>query len=238
MERFTITKERLEREKQSQAERKYSKSNDSSIVDGEGSRSMENDAMLAAKLQAELNGRFLRDSKKKRRKAQTGSVQKKTRKVTEGIRKNPFHAELQLSPVLADILGHRQLSRPQVVREIWAYIRKYDLQNPENKKEIICDDKFRKIFGEKTDIFSMNRLLKPHLFKADEVVSNSQVYDKRDVVEHSVKGEEIGNENDAINGEESEISQTEVLSQPGMTESDLEAQALEAAIGGGTDDEL
>jgi upstream activation factor subunit UAF30 len=174
--------------------------------------------MLAAKLQAELNGRFLRDSKKKRRRTQTGVVQKKTRKVTDGVRKNPFHAELQLSPVLADILGFKQLSRPQVVREIWVYIRKHNLQNPENKREIICDEKFRQIFGEKTDIFHMNKLLKPHLYKADEVVGGGELDDQ------------------AVD-EDAELPQSEPPSQQEPTESDLEAQALEAALEEGQDDD-
>lgn len=53
-----------------------------------------------------------------------------------------------------------RLSRPQVVKKLWEYIRQHELQNPSNKKEIICDDALRAVFAvDKIDMFRMNKVL-------------------------------------------------------------------------------
>lgn len=53
-----------------------------------------------------------------------------------------------------------KLSRPQTVKKLWDYIRRNNLQNPDNRKEIICDDKFRALFNvDKIDMFAMNKQL-------------------------------------------------------------------------------
>lgn len=54
-------------------------------------------------------------------------------------------AEYMLSDTLADLTGTRSLSRPQVVKQLWVYIKAKSLQNPNNKREILCDDKVRNI---------------------------------------------------------------------------------------------
>jgi hypothetical protein len=41
----------------------------------------------------------------------------------------------------------RALSHTQVVKQLWAYIKANDLQNPSKKTEIIPDDKMKKVFG-------------------------------------------------------------------------------------------
>jgi chromatin remodeling complex protein RSC6 len=65
---------------------------------------------------------------------------------------------------LAAITGSDPLPRSQVVSKMWDYIRTNKLQNPENKREIVADDKLRKIFGEdRTSMFAMNKHLSRHL---------------------------------------------------------------------------
>ncbi|OQS06877.1 hypothetical protein THRCLA_01092 [Thraustotheca clavata] len=74
-----------------------------------------------------------------------------------------INAPLMLSKELTEILGESTLSRPQVVKRLWAYIKENELQNPENKQEIMCNDRLTALFGEdKVTMFSMNKLLKPH----------------------------------------------------------------------------
>jgi upstream activation factor subunit UAF30 len=52
------------------------------------------------------------------------------------------------------------LSRPQVVKHLWVYIKDRELQNPDNKREILCDPSFKAVFGvEKIDMFRMNKVL-------------------------------------------------------------------------------
>jgi chromatin remodeling complex protein RSC6 len=47
---------------------------------------------------------------------------------------------------------------------MWDYIRKNNLQNPENKREIVADDTLRKVFGkDRATMFEMNKLLSNHL---------------------------------------------------------------------------
>lgn len=71
---------------------------------------------------------------------------------------------LQPSSELGAIVGDKQLSRADVVSKMWEYIKKNNLQNPENKREILADGKLEKIFGKKkVTMFEMNKLISPHL---------------------------------------------------------------------------
>jgi chromatin remodeling complex protein RSC6 len=65
---------------------------------------------------------------------------------------------------LAAITGSDPLPRSQVVSKMWDYIRANKLQNPENKREILADDKLKKVFGtDRCSMFEMNKHLSRHL---------------------------------------------------------------------------
>ena len=65
---------------------------------------------------------------------------------------------------LAAITGSAPLPRSEVVSKVWDHIRKNNLQNPENKREIVADDKLKKIFGkDRCTMFEMNKHLSKHL---------------------------------------------------------------------------
>jgi chromatin remodeling complex protein RSC6 len=65
---------------------------------------------------------------------------------------------------LAAITGSDPLPRSQVVSKMWDYIRSNKLQNPNNKREIVADDKLKKIFGtDRCSMFEMNKHLSRHL---------------------------------------------------------------------------
>jgi hypothetical protein len=52
----------------------------------------------------------------------------------------------------------------QIVKQLWQYIRKNNLQDPSNKRKIICDDALRVVFEtDCTDMFKMNKLLAKHI---------------------------------------------------------------------------
>lgn len=52
----------------------------------------------------------------------------------------------------------------QIVKQLWAYIRKNNLQDPNNKRKIICNDELRLVFEtDCTDMFKMNKLLAKHI---------------------------------------------------------------------------
>jgi chromatin remodeling complex protein RSC6 len=65
---------------------------------------------------------------------------------------------------LAAIVGKDPLPRSQVVSKVWEHIRNNNLQNPQNKREILADDKLKKVFGtDKCSMFEMNKHLSRHL---------------------------------------------------------------------------
>ncbi|MGJ3262585.1 MAG: SWIB/MDM2 domain-containing protein [Salinarimonas sp.] len=68
------------------------------------------------------------------------------------------------SPELAAVVGSDPLPRPEVVSKVWEYIKKHDLQNPQNKREIIADEKLQPVFGkDRVTMFEMNKHLSRHL---------------------------------------------------------------------------
>jgi upstream activation factor subunit UAF30 len=71
---------------------------------------------------------------------------------------------LQPSPELAEIVGKDVLPRGQVVSKVWEYIRKHNLQNPADKRQIVADAKLKKVFGvDQCSMFEMNKHLARHL---------------------------------------------------------------------------
>ena len=84
---------------------------------------------------------------------------------TSGKKANPALTKpLQPSNELAAVVGSSPLSRPDVVSRMWDYIKKNNLQNPENKREILADAKLEPIFGaKKVTMFEMNKHLAQHL---------------------------------------------------------------------------
>jgi chromatin remodeling complex protein RSC6 len=72
---------------------------------------------------------------------------------------------LQPSSELAAVVGSSPLPRTEVVSKVWEYIKANNLQNPENKREILADDKLQAVFGGKSKVsmFEMNKHFAQHL---------------------------------------------------------------------------
>jgi chromatin remodeling complex protein RSC6 len=71
---------------------------------------------------------------------------------------------MNLSAELQEVIGKGPLSRGEVVKKIWEYIKKHDLQNPKNKRNIFADEKLRPIFGkDEVTMFEMTKLVSGHL---------------------------------------------------------------------------
>ncbi|KAI9843207.1 MAG: hypothetical protein M1837_006569 [Sclerophora amabilis] len=152
--------------------------------------SLDADAQFAAKLQAEENSRARptrlgvtkkpSSAKKKRSPIKTKSKVKvdEDSDVESGTGGEPkrkvnrsggFHKPLILSPQLSELLGETALSRPETVKRIWAYVRERDLQDPNDKRQIRCDEPLRTVFkSDRVHMFTMNKILCGHLFAADE----------------------------------------------------------------------
>ena len=75
----------------------------------------------------------------------------------------------RLSAAMQTVCGVTELPRPQVVKKIWEYVKARDLQNPTDKRQIVCDAALRAIF-EGNDVvtaFSMNKYISAHLTKIE-----------------------------------------------------------------------
>ncbi|KAI9911533.1 hypothetical protein PsorP6_009098 [Peronosclerospora sorghi] len=103
-----------------------------------------------------------------KRKKKTSSTEKGDE---EGKKKaNPFNVELSLSPELASLVGSDRMARPQIVKALWAYIHEHNLQDPENKRMIILDDRMRQVFKRDSfTMFTMNKFIKRHARKVSDL---------------------------------------------------------------------
>lgn len=76
-----------------------------------------------------------------------------------------FMKPMDLSADLEAVVGKGPMPRSEVVKKLWAYIRKHDLQNPKNRRNILADDKLKKVFGGKGEVsmFEMTTLVSAHV---------------------------------------------------------------------------
>jgi upstream activation factor subunit UAF30 len=99
-----------------------------------------------------------------KRSKKSSSNKEKSRKGTGG----GFNKLCGLSPELQSVLGVSELSRTQVVKQLWVYIRENDLQDPQNRRKILCDDKLRSVFRKDSiDMFEMNKVLSNHILRLE-----------------------------------------------------------------------
>ncbi|GGB15753.1 hypothetical protein GCM10011380_01520 [Sphingomonas metalli] len=97
-------------------------------------------------------------------KQEAGAKKAATKQTKEG---SGIHAPVKPSGDLGAIVGNDALPRSEVISKVWDYIKKNNLQNPENKREILADDKLKKVFGkDKATMFEMNKYISAHLSKA------------------------------------------------------------------------
>ena len=78
---------------------------------------------------------------------------------------NPaFMKPLTPSKALSEVVGSKPLPRTEVVKKLWAYIKKNNLQNPKNKRNIKADAKLKPIFKKsEVSMFEMTKLVSKHL---------------------------------------------------------------------------
>lgn len=73
----------------------------------------------------------------------------------------------RVSPEMQAFVGVPEIPRTQVLKRIWAHIKEHNLQDPEDKKVIICDETLKKIFGGKDRVgfLEIAGLISPHFLK-------------------------------------------------------------------------
>ncbi|KAJ2767959.1 hypothetical protein IWQ56_003127 [Coemansia nantahalensis] len=73
---------------------------------------------------------------------------------------------MKLSAALGEFLGQKFCARTEVVKNLWKYIKERELQDPSDKRYILCDARLRALFDtERLFMYTMNKLLNDHLFK-------------------------------------------------------------------------
>ncbi|MBI3589038.1 MAG: SWIB/MDM2 domain-containing protein [Candidatus Liptonbacteria bacterium] len=76
-----------------------------------------------------------------------------------------FMKPMKISSELATVVGNGPMPRSEVVKKLWVYIKKHDLQDPKNKRNINADEALKKVFGGKAvvNMFEMTKLVSKHL---------------------------------------------------------------------------
>jgi len=104
-------------------------------------------------------------TKKATKKAKT--TKKAATKKASGSKRKPnaaFMKPLTPSSALAEVVGSSPLPRTQVVKKLWAYIKKNGLQDAKNRRNINADAKLKAVFGKGTvSMFEMTKLVSKHL---------------------------------------------------------------------------
>ncbi|MEK7698746.1 MAG: SWIB/MDM2 domain-containing protein [Nitrospirota bacterium] len=85
---------------------------------------------------------------------------------TKKRKPNPaFMRPMKISDTLAEVVGNKPIPRTEVVKKLWAYIKKNKLQDAKNRRNINADDKLKAVFGGKKTVsmFEMTKLVSKHL---------------------------------------------------------------------------
>lgn len=72
---------------------------------------------------------------------------------------------MAISAELSQVVGKGPMPRSEVVKKLWAYIKKNKLQDEKNKRNINADDTLKAVFGGKkvVNMFEMTKLVSKHL---------------------------------------------------------------------------
>ncbi|KAI9662203.1 MAG: hypothetical protein M1829_006185 [Trizodia sp. TS-e1964] len=131
--------------------------------------SLDDDARLAARLQAEENGRARPTRGGTHRKATPSKKQRVKSKVKVKDSDQEDGSDPDEKKRKVTRTGGFHLSRPETVKRIWQYVKERDLQDPCDKRNIRCDDAMRAVFKQdKVHMFTMNKILSQHLYAMDE----------------------------------------------------------------------
>ncbi|CCD27279.1 Tri1p NDAI_0K00880 [Naumovozyma dairenensis CBS 421] len=142
---------------------------------------IDKDHELAMKLQEEGDSDRLRKRSRSMTQSKESSpvkIKKKSIKKKSGengkARGLSAHKVILSGPLSELLGGEKELARTQVVKQVWNYIKENKLQNPNDRREILCDSNMEPIFGKKMTMFSMNKILSNHLFNPEELVNEGR----------------------------------------------------------------
>ncbi|KAL5540675.1 hypothetical protein UlMin_042867 [Ulmus minor] len=137
--------------------------------------------------EVEEEARSEKGSRKQKRKGGSAKLDKAVKK------RGGFTKLCSLSPQLQTFTGEAVLARTEVVKKLWAYIRENNLQDPKNKRNILCDESFRSLFNvDSIDMFQMNKALSNHIWplNVEDAPANSSQKEKQSNEEEEEEDED------------------------------------------------
>jgi upstream activation factor subunit UAF30 len=104
-------------------------------------------------------------AKKTAKKAAKKAPKKAAKKKSARKPNAAFMAPLTPSPALAAVVGSKGIPRTQIIKKIWDYIKKNNLQDKKNRRMINADEKLKTVFGGKTQIsmFELAKVVNKHV---------------------------------------------------------------------------
>jgi len=104
-------------------------------------------------------------AKKVAKKAPKKAAKKAPKKKSARKPNAAFMAPLTPSPALAEVVGSKGIPRTQIIKKIWDYIKKNNLQDKKNRRNINADAKLKVIFGGKEQItmFELAKIVNKHV---------------------------------------------------------------------------
>src|SRR5689334_8196592 len=93
------------------------------------------------------------------------AAKKAASKSSGGGKGNPaFMAPVNVSDQLAEVVGKNPMPRTEIVKKIWDYIKKNDLQDKKNRRMINSDEKLRALFGkDQVSMFDLAKIISKHV---------------------------------------------------------------------------
>ncbi|HSX12007.1 MAG TPA: type I DNA topoisomerase, partial [Rhabdochlamydiaceae bacterium] len=102
--------------------------------------------------------------KKARRRSGRKTARRRPAKRRASKRGAGLAAQKSVSPALAAVIGTSKTSRPQLMKKLWAYIKRHKLQDSRNRRMINPDAKLSKVLGSRSiDMMQMTKVLGKHL---------------------------------------------------------------------------
>ncbi len=76
-----------------------------------------------------------------------------------------FMKPMQISAALGAVIGAGPYPRTEVTKKLWNYIKRNELQDSKNRRNINADEKLKEVFGGKKQVsmFEMTKLVSKHL---------------------------------------------------------------------------
>jgi chromatin remodeling complex protein RSC6 len=76
-----------------------------------------------------------------------------------------FMTPLSPSPALSEVVGSKAIPRTEIVKKMWDYIKKNNLQDKKNRRMINADAKLKAVFGNKDQVsmFELAKIVNKHV---------------------------------------------------------------------------